>query len=202
MSKHIQTKHSVNPQFACSLCNKQFSTRANAKYHIENGHVEFLCPVCDKTFKNKSHAQRHIDNLHVQKTKDDLATAINQADLKPLKRSKKEPELIDISTKYNKNMTENNPIIQNFETTNTFLYDSGVKTDGNNNMVNFNYDRNAYPNIIWSNPSISSVSPNSACLTQSPINHTSTNLYFLNNNNINQQSLNENVSLSNQSFFI
>lgn len=185
------------------MCNKQFSTRANAKYHIENGHVEFSCPVCDKTFKNKSHAQRHIDNLHVQKNKDNSDATINQTDLKPVKRSKTEPELIDISTKHNKNTIENNPIIQNFETTNTFLYDSGPKTDANNNMVNFNLDRTAaYPNLIWSNPTMSSVSPNSACLTQSPINHTSTNLFFLNNTNINQQNLNENVNITNQHFFI
>lgn len=193
MNKHIQTKHSTSPQFACSLCNKEFSTRANAKYHIENGHVEFSCPICQKLFKNKSHAQRHIDNTHA---------ATNQADLKPLRHSKNDPKLIDISVRNNKNITENNVVMQNFETMNAFVFDSVNKTDANNNLVNFSFDRPAYSNLIWSNPSTSSASPNSACITQSPINQTNTNLFILNNPSVNQQNLSENVSLTNQSFFI
>ncbi|CAF0852318.1 unnamed protein product [Brachionus calyciflorus] len=200
LKKHMQTKHSKNPQFSCSLCDKQFSSRANAKYHIENGHVEFLCPICYKIFKNKSYAQRHIDTSH---------PISNQSDLKPIRQCKNEPKLIDLTLKFNKSQSvaQENIVIQGFENINNFFLEPKIDTNNNNNtsLVNYNFvdTRPNYSNVIWSsNPSTSSTSPSS--VTQSPINQANPSLFILNNSNINQQhpNLADTVSLNNQSFFI
>ena len=39
LRKHILSKHTVTPLYACSHCSQGFSTRSTAKSHVENSHV-------------------------------------------------------------------------------------------------------------------------------------------------------------------
>lgn len=64
---HIKKNEALDPpEYACTICNRQFKNRLNIRYHIacadkSAGHA---CKECDRIFKSSSHLTYHMRTAH------------------------------------------------------------------------------------------------------------------------------------------
>ena len=65
--KRVHASEKPTRIFVCSICNHEFSQRANLGKHFNEIHEqnkEFTCDLCEKQFKRKDHLTGHKNAIH------------------------------------------------------------------------------------------------------------------------------------------